>query len=162
MVSQSDEDWIIADIFRSIGEGRRRFVEFGSGDGRQNNTIELLKLGWSGIWFEPHKRRYLSAKARWADYPVNIVRREITPAKVNLVVKGPLDFLSIDIDGNDYAVWEAITAKPRVVCIEYARDRCTMYKNDERLKLFTALGEAKGYSFACCSASKVNAFFIRP
>lgn len=148
--SQSNEDLIIAEIFHRIGETNRRFFEFGSGDGRQNNSIALLKRGWSGTWCEPHKRRYLSARERWADYPVLIRRRRITPEKVNVAVDEPLDFLSIDIDGNDYAVWEALVAKPRVVCIELWTP----------LDVMTKLANDKGYEFYCLSASGVNAFYV--
>lgn len=149
--SQSDEDEVIATIFARIGEGGKRFVEFGCGDGRQNNTIALLHRGWSGAWFEPHKRRYLSAKERWAGYPVAIKRRVITADKVNLIIKDPIDFLSIDIDGPDCDVWEAMTARPRVVCIEAVHE-------PERAR---HIATCKGYVHFGWSASLVNAFFLR-
>lgn len=155
MVSQSNEDSIIAAIFKTIGEGDKSFVEFGCGPGTQNNTIELLVRDWHGKWYEPRKKVYESAKRLWQHYPVEIRRRMITPEKANLVVKDPLDFLSIDIDGNDYEVWKAITATPRCVCIEVDPI------NGTALEPIMALGEAKGYSYVCSSASKVNAFFIK-
>jgi hypothetical protein len=155
VVSQSNEDSIIAAIFKTIGEGGKRFVEFGCGPGNQNNTIELLHRGWHGTWCEPRKKVYDSAKRLWAGYPVDIKRRVITPDKVNVIVKDPLDFLSIDIDGNDYAVWKAITARPRVVCIEYDAVSGTP------LGGMIGLGVIKGYRWVVNSASEVNAFFIR-
>lgn len=154
MYSQSNEDEIIAEIFGAIGEGGKRFVEFGCGDGRQNNTIALLLNGWSGIWIEPHKRRMNSARARFPNYPLQIIRKVITPKNVNRFVTDPLDLLSIDIDGNDYAVWEAVTARPRVVCIEYDADK------GSSLEKMQGLAERKGYIFERCSASNVNAFFV--
>jgi hypothetical protein len=165
--SQSNEDLIIAEIFMRIGETNNRFFEFGSGDGRQNNSIALLKRGWSGTWCEPHKRRFLSAKDRWGKYPVRIWRRVVTPEKVNAVVNEPLDFLSIDIDGGDYAVWKALTAtKPRVVCIELQGKPETHLHYGEwvqestPLHVMNALAEEKGYEFYCTSDSRVNAFYI--
>jgi hypothetical protein len=155
MFSQSNEDEIIAEIFADIGTTNRRFVEFGSGDGRQNNTIALLHQGWSGIWLEPHRRRCLSARQRFAGYPVEICRRVVTPRNVNKIVIDPLDFLSIDIDGNDFAVWDAVTARPRVVCIEYDE------VHGSSLEAMLALGASKGYRFQQTSASNVNAFFVR-
>jgi hypothetical protein len=149
--SQSNEDEIIAYLFSVIGTTNKRFVEFGCGDGRQNNTIELLLNGWSGIWCEPHKRRYQAAKERWAKYPVEVKRRVVIPEKVNLLVKDPLDFLSIDIDGNDYAVWEALTARPRLVCIEYVW---------AGLPSMVSMANAKGYHLVGISSNKVNAFFV--
>jgi hypothetical protein len=155
MYSQSNEDEIIASIFDRIGRGGKRFVEFGCGKGNQNNTINLLLHGWSGNWYEPRKKVYDAAKRRWADYKVEIRRRRITPEKVNLVVKDPLDFLSIDIDGEDYHVWKAVTARPRLVCIEYDAVNGTPFET------MAALGEEKGYTLTEVSASEVNAFFVR-
>ena len=165
--SQSNEDIIIKEIFAKIGETNKRFLEFGAGDGRQNNSIALLRRGWSGTWFEPHKRRYVSAGLRWAFYPVEIRRKIITPENVNVLVNEPLDFLSIDIDGGDYAVWKALTAcKPRVVCIELTGKPKThlhygtWVAQNTPVEVMTALAEAKGYRFYCMSESKVNAFYI--
>lgn len=165
--SQSNEDIIIKEIFRHIGETNRRFFEFGSGDGRQNNSIALLKRGWSGTWLEPHRRRFLSAKERLKGYPVEIKRRVVTPEKVNILINEPLDFLSIDVDGNDYPIWKALTAtKPRVVCIELTGKPKThlhyggWYAEAVPLITMTELAEEKGYRFYCTSASQVNAFYI--
>jgi hypothetical protein len=47
--SQGDEDGMIAEIFRRIGTTDRRFVEFGCGDGLENNTAYLRFQGWSGF-----------------------------------------------------------------------------------------------------------------
>ena len=43
--SQCDEDGIIQEIFKRIGEESRTFVEFGVGDGLENNTVKLLLEG---------------------------------------------------------------------------------------------------------------------
>jgi hypothetical protein len=54
-----------------------------------------------------------------------------------------------NIDGNDYAVWKALTAKPRVVCIEAVEDHD-----------WDALAHSKGYEFVTRSHNNVNAFYI--
>ena len=148
--SQSDEDDIIRDIFQSIGTTNKKFIEVGCGSGKINNTIALLLDGWSGKWFEPNGRRFKIACGRWKDYPVEIRRRKITPEKVNLVVKDPLDFLSIDIDGLDFEVWDACTAKPRLVCIESV----------ER-KDWEGQAQRKGYRLVAKSAYDINSFYVR-
>lgn len=153
--SQSNEDDIIKDIFSQIGEGKKRFFEFGCGDGRQNNTIALLLRGWNGIWVEPHRKRVVSARERWKNYPVKIYRRFMTPRNINKFIVRPYDFLSIDIDGDDYNVWYALSIRPRVVCIEYADPRGVP------LGPIKKLGEDKGYKFYGTSESEVNAFFVR-
>jgi hypothetical protein len=159
VASQSNEDEIIQAIFRCIGPGERRFLEFGCGDGGQNNTIQLLLDGWSGTWLDPHKRRIACAREIWFGYPVEIIRRYVKPENVYRLFSEPIDFLSIDIDGNDYHVWDAITACPRVVCIEYALQNAPN-GNDYRLDLFNDLAKSKGYRYYAKSKSKVNAFYI--
>jgi hypothetical protein len=155
--SQSDEDEIIAEIFASVGTTNKRFIEFGVGKGTQNNTIRLLLNGWSGKWFEVRRKCVASCKKLWSGYPVEIRRRLVTPANVNKTVNEPIDFLSIDIDGNDYAVWQALERHPRpqLVCIEYDA------VNGTALGPMKALGQSKGYSLVRCSSSGVNAFFLR-
>ena len=71
------------------------------------------------------------------------------------MVKDPLDILSIDIDGNDYAVWEACSAKPRLVVIEYDA------VNGTDLDTMIALGRRKGYGAVETSSNNVNVFFVR-
>ncbi len=48
--SQNDEDGILQEIFRRIGTTNRKFIEFGCGDGLENNTTYLLLSGWRGVW----------------------------------------------------------------------------------------------------------------
>lgn len=155
MYSQSDEDEIIREIFGQIGTTDRRFIEFGVGKGTQNNTIALLLAGWIGQWFEIRKKCVRSCRQLWDGYPVVIRRRCVTPECVNKTVRDDIDFLSIDIDGNDYSVWKALEHRPRVVCIEYDAI------NGTALEPMKALGHLKGYSLVRCSASGVNAFFVR-
>jgi hypothetical protein len=150
MPSQSNEDAIIADIFRTIGDGDKTFVEFGVGPGDVNNTVELLLRGWSGHWYEIRKKCVKYAQETRAGYPLTVTWRKIGPAKVNLVVKDPLDFLSIDVDGEDYWIWRACTARPRVVCIESVEPWP-----------FDQLAQDKGYVFVTKSASEVNSFYVR-
>jgi hypothetical protein len=50
--SQNGEDGIFAEIFRRIGTKDRLFVEFGVGNGIENNTVFLLMQNWRGVWIE--------------------------------------------------------------------------------------------------------------
>src|SRR5262245_45118968 len=50
--SQFDEDGLLDEIFRRIGVTNKFFVEFGVGDGLENNTVYRMAAGWSGVWIE--------------------------------------------------------------------------------------------------------------
>jgi hypothetical protein len=88
------------------------------------------------------------------------------------------DLLSIDVDGNDYWIWEAIrSVDPRVVVIEYNATWfpplafTIRYQENFRwdgtnyfgasLKALELLGRRKGYCLVGCNFSGVNAFFVR-
>ena len=49
--SQSDEDGIIERIAQRLKISEGIFVEFGVGNGTENNTLNLLMNGWKGMWF---------------------------------------------------------------------------------------------------------------
>ncbi len=57
-------------------------------------------------------------------FPPKFVHAKVTKENINRLINeagfaGEVDLLSIDIDGNDYHIWEGLTAvKPRVVIIE--------------------------------------------
>ena len=62
--SQADEDGILHEIFRRIGEGNRTFLELGVGNGLENNTLFLLVQGWSGIWMDRRQPRRFTGNSR--------------------------------------------------------------------------------------------------
>lgn len=181
---QNDEDGILAEIFRRIGTESRRFVEIGVQDGRECNTLALLMQGWRGAWIEASASHVADARRIFAQLTAES-RLDIREAFVTvenaaaLVGDGPLDLLSIDIDGNDWHVWNALSVRPRVVVVEYNAswappidavmayqpDYCWTDHGDNRagasLCAFARLGAAKGYALVGCSASGVNAFFVR-
>jgi hypothetical protein len=185
--SQNDEDGIIAEIFRRIGDGSRTFVEIGVGAGLENNTLTLVLTGWRGLWLEANQTEAAAARQKLASYvaskQLTIENQFVTRDNVEALLArfGPvpaLDLLSIDMDGNDCWVWEAIrSVHPRVVVIEY---NATWFpplsltvRYDEKfkwdgtnyhgasLKALELLGRRKGYNLVGCNFSGVNAFFVR-
>jgi hypothetical protein len=50
--SQNEEDGILLEIFNGIGVRHRIFIEFGDGDGLENNTLFWLAQGWKGPWID--------------------------------------------------------------------------------------------------------------
>ncbi len=189
--SQNEEDGIIAEIFRRIGTVGRDFVEFGCGDGTENNTRLLLDQGWRGLWIEGSKSNVETA-VRLLGKPIaegrlTIINEFITRENINrLITDGgyavgkEVDLLVVDIDGNDAHVWQAINVIiPRVVCIEYNAhfgpttpwtieydpDFQDIYDGRHlygaSLKLLENLGRKKKYRLVGCNLIGVNAFFVR-
>lgn len=185
--SQSDEDGLIDEVFRRIGMTNRFFVEFGVGEGFENNTLALLLSGWRGLWIEAEEAPLAAFRETFQpaleEDRLTITASVVTAENIeNLLGQGGCpeepDLLSIDIDGNDYWVWKAIHRfRPRLVVIEYnaslgraARltvpydpafrwDRTTRYGTS--LAALESLGCAKGYALVGCSLAGVNAFFVR-
>jgi hypothetical protein len=183
--SQNDEDGILQEIFRRIGTTNRTFVEFGVQDGLQTNTRLLLYAGWRGLWIEADRAAYArmldSFAAEVAARQLQLLNTFVTAENISGLIDsallGELDLLSIDIDGNDYWIWDAIQLKPRVVVIEYnAKFRppikwVMQYNPKHRwnysdyhgasLESLNALARQKGYSLVGCCLAGVNAFFVR-
>ena len=185
--SQHDEDGMIQEIFKRIGISKRVFVEFGVGDGTENNTLYLMLSGWRGLWIDGSEANATAIRNRFSSFvqaeQLTFVRRFVERDSINDLigqahVSGEIDLLSIDIDGNDYWVWETISVvQPRAVVIEYnAVFRPPLaivaeYKKDfvwdgtsyygASLKALETLGSRKGYALVGCSLSGINAFFVR-
>lgn len=111
--SQGGQDGVLEAIFNQIGGGNKTFVEFGARDGLEiSNTANLrLNKGWGGLLMDTEPLSDI------------VMEETITRENINdLFEKYAMfeaDYLSIDLDGNDYWIWEAIKTNPRVVTIEY-------------------------------------------
>lgn len=185
--SQNDEDGIIHEIFQRIGVTDRRFIEFGVQDGLESNTHCLLHYGWSGLWLEGDRHYYELIHKKFAPVirsgQLKVEHKQAGRDNVNQIFQdngftGEIDLLSIDIDGNDYHVWNAVTCvSPRVVVIEYNAkfppdlEWCMPYNETYRwngtdrhgasLKAYENLGNILGYQLAGTNITGVNAFFVR-
>ncbi|MBI4728444.1 MAG: hypothetical protein HY775_02950 [Acidobacteria bacterium] len=192
--SQNGEDGVLAHLFAAITPAGRTFVEFGVGDGTQCCSANLaLGFGWSGLMMERDPagvaaaRRFYAARKEVLPGSVRVAEAVVRSDNIDELLRsggaaGPIDLLSIDIDGNDYWVWEAVTAvDPRVVVIEYNGslgpqrsitvaydpefDRMSKhpsgYYHGASLAALARLGAAKGYVLAGCESTGVNAFFVR-
>ena len=186
--SQNDEDGIISEIFNRIGTTNKKFVEFGVQYGLESNSHFLLHKGWSGLWIEGNKKAVSKIYSIFAkpikDKQLKILNAFITAKNINKLISvdgsinGKIDLLSIDIDGNDYWVWQAIKCiKPRVVVIEYNAKfppefAWIMEYNSEHiwqgddeqgasLKALELLGSTLGYQLVGTSFTGSNAFFVQ-
>jgi hypothetical protein len=185
--SQNGEDGIIEEIFNRIGTTNQFFVEFGSSDGIESNSTYLLYKGWNGLFIDGSQDNIdtikrnctgIISQGRLKALYSFITAENIEPLLKNADVPKEMDFLSIDIDRNDYYVWDAIKAyHPRVVCIEYNavfRPGCEFVVTYEATAVWDnsshfgasieslyKLGIRKGYKLVACCFAGVNAFFVR-
>jgi hypothetical protein len=95
-------------------------------------------------------------------------------------ISGDIDLFSLDVDGNDYWLWDKLTAvRPRVVIVEaqtcWGKDRAVTIPYDPRFNrfdinpeyfgasvpAFIKLGKKKGYRPVACNRYGYNVIFIR-
>jgi hypothetical protein len=127
--SQNGEDGIVEKIFALIGTTSKLCVEFGAWDGYHlSNTANLWTNGWKAILIEGDPRRYDLLKRNVSKHDClcvcAYVSRDGPDALEEILkgqgVKGEIDLLSIDIDGDDYYVLQSLRRlRPRVIICEY-------------------------------------------
>lgn len=160
--SQLWADGIIWKIFRDIGTTNNFFVEFGTQDGSECNTRFLReRCGWTGLLMDgDNDNALISLHSEW------ITRDNIVHLFEKYNVPRNPDLLSVDIDGNDFHVLEAILEeggfRPRVIVVEAAMtlppdvDMVIRYKPDHQwdgtcyssasMLSYQKLGRRFGYS----------------
>lgn len=171
MPSQGAEDAKLDRLFRLIGTTNRVAVEFGARDGVSlSNTHRLRQLGWTCYLWDVAPASRIVAKE-------HLTRENVNAVFTKHQVPASIDLLSIDIDGNDYWVWQALTVcVPRVVVVEYNAafgpgEAVVMpYRADhvwDKTTYFGAsaaalakLGRIKGYSLVDVERD-TNLFFVR-
>ncbi|HUR30440.1 MAG TPA: hypothetical protein VMZ69_03355 [Saprospiraceae bacterium] len=129
--SQFEEDGKILFILAVIGIKNSSFIEIGSDDGINSNCANLaLNFGWHGLFIDANPRSISRGRYFYNHHPNKFgykpifVHSKITRKNINDIIRqngyaGEVDLLSLDIDGNDYWIWDAITeVNPRIVIIE--------------------------------------------
>lgn len=129
--SQFDEDGIILYVLSTVGMKTKRVVEICCADGTECMASNLIiNHGYQGFLFdgdpkniEEATRFFNSKKDCFLNVP-KLKQAWITKDNINNLLRevgaeGEVDLLSIDIDGNDYHIWEAISViQPRLCVIE--------------------------------------------
>lgn len=169
----------------------RIFLDIGSSDGINSNCANLaLNLGYTGVFIDGNKdaiergKRYYAKHPDTTLWPPTFVEAFITRENINdLITKGglsgPIGVMSIDIDGNDYWVWEAVNAvEPTVVVIEthiefgmrnivvpYDADHVYPGKHPEYFSAspvaMVKLAKRKGYRLVGSNRYGFNLFFVK-
>jgi hypothetical protein len=178
--SQDGEDGIIQRIFELVGNENRYCVEFGAWDGVYfSNCCNLFtNKGWSGMFVEANAEKFKELKANYkGNKKVRLVNTYIdidSPNTLDAILKKAkapkdFDFLSIDVDGIDYFIWEGLTDyRPRVVVVEFnptipndvefVQRRSASVNQGSSLLAMIRLARSKGYELVCCTGW--NAFFV--
>lgn len=184
--SQNGEDGILAALIGALTPTIPFFVEFGVQTGEECNTRYLAEvLGWHGVYFEPDPQAFAALDRRYAR--TDRIRRSatsITPANVEACfashgVPERFGVLSIDVDGQDYWIWEALPERfrPDIVVIEVNLGHpvgCALVEAPgtpwswpcgpdygASLEALRLLGERKGYRLVHVELSGTNAVFVR-
>ena len=188
--SQWGEDGLLQHLLRHIPVPSKIFIEFGVENYTESNTrFLLLNNNWAGLVIDGSSRNvdFIKSDDIYWRYNLKAEHAFVTSETINDLIHrngigGEIGLLSIDIDGNDYWVWEAIdVVSPSVVVIEYnarfgpersvtvpydagfIRSRAH-YSNiyyGASLTALYLLGKRKGYSFVGCNTAGNNAFFVK-
>jgi hypothetical protein len=188
--SQFGDDGIIQYLIKNISIDNEKFVEFGVQNYTESNTrFLLINNNWSGLVIDGDKESvdFLKQDEIYWRHELTAVAQFVTRENINYIISesgfnGELGLLSIDLDGNDYWIWEAITAiDPVIVIVEYNSVFGSKYaitipydENFQRteahysnlywgcsLKALYLLAKRKGYCFIGCNSNGNNAYFIR-
>tara|TARA_E500000178_G_scaffold329813_1_gene361120 strand:+ start:1752 stop:2651 length:900 start_codon:yes stop_codon:yes gene_type:complete len=188
--SQFNEDGIIQFLINNLDIKNKEFIEIGVENFEEANTRFLLQNNcWKGLIIDSLKENinFIKKQTYYWRYQLEAEDVFITKENVNNIIK-KYDFkqniglLSIDIDGNDYWVWDAISSiNPDVLIIEYnslfGSEKSLTIKYDKNfvrpnrgiykclygasLKALTNLSEKKGYSLVAVNSNGNNAFYVR-
>lgn len=188
--SQWGEDGIIQHLLRRVPISRPIFVEFGVENYVESNTRFLLTNNrWSGLVIDGSAQNIDYIKRDTIYWATNLKAEcsFITKDNINELlsrngVTGDIGLLSVDIDGNDYWVWQAIdVVSPRIVVSEYSSQFgptalvTTPYSADfvrdsahfskvyygASISALNALAMQKGYSLVAANSAGNNVFFVR-
>lgn len=192
--SQNGEDGILLYLFSLVGTTNKVAIEICAGDGTECNSANLiLNHGWTGLLVDGNEESVAKGRAFFSrhpdtfSFPPQFAHAWIDRETVNDLISshgfaGEVDLLSVDLDGVDYWIWEAIeVVRPRVVALEiqclwgaqisvsvpYRRDfQSALVEgfgiySGASLSAFVKLGKRKGYRLVGTQALGFNAFFVR-
>lgn len=188
--SQMGEDGIVEWLVQNLPIRAERFIEFGVQDYTESNTRYLMRnRNWRGLVLDAnvkHIETIRSDEIFWKHH-LDAKSAFITRENVNDTIAqggygGDIGLLSIDIDGNDYWVFDALTVvQPDIVICEYnailgdvhaltipydpAFQRSIAHFSwlyfGASIRALELAAARKGYSLIGSNAAGHNAFFVR-
>lgn len=187
--SQWGEDGIIQFLINNIRIENNTFVEFGVENYQEANTrFLMMNNNWRGLVIDGSEENIADIhRQEWFwKYDLEAVCAFIDCDNINKLLDNyqNIGILSIDIDGNDYHVMDAIDfskINPSILIVEYnsvlGKDRKITIPYDKNfyrtnfhysnlyfgasLPALTDLAKQKGYALVGCCSNGANAFFVR-
>lgn len=188
--SQSNEDGLLDFVLRRVQPSNQYFIEIGVEDYTEANTRFLLGCGgWRGCIVEADRDSVDAIKSKGLYYrqDLTVIHSMVDCENIDAILKDAgvptnAGLLSLDIDGNDIWVWQAMQiVKPLVAVIEYnwrfgpdlnvavpydpkfdrrEADPSWLYYGSS-LTALVEVSRIKGYDFVGCSSNGANAVFVR-
>jgi hypothetical protein len=127
--SQQGEDGLLAFVLSKIPDKTGWCVEFGAWDGKsESNTYYFIsQQSYHGVMIEADPLKYNLLRENMKAYDTICVNAFVRPEGKNKLdnilsltpIPKQFDLLSIDVDGDDYHVWQSLDQyQPKVVIIE--------------------------------------------
>jgi hypothetical protein len=187
--SQWGDDGIIQYLVNKIPIINKTFIEFGVETYHESNTrFLLINNNWTGLIIDGSASNIKSIKNQniYWQYDLHAKEAFITKDNINKLINdegfnGDIGILSVDIDGNDYWVLEAINVvNPVIIIVEYnsafgLNNYSIPYKADfvrakehfsnqywgASISAFHYLLNKKGYTFIGCNSNGNNGYFVQ-
>jgi hypothetical protein len=190
--SQNGEDGILDVLRRQLRSSNRYFIEIGAADGIENNTAWLIVAEkYNGLMIEGNPRLVERAVRTIVGYSIGtecnnmFVTRDSAKYLKSMALHHDPDVFSLDIDGNDYYIAQAVLDsgfRPKIFVVEYnsvygpERSVTVEYRDDfafalaHPTQLYYGVSIAgwrkflgsRGYEFVTVDRNGVNAFFVDP
>lgn len=189
--SQFGDDGIIQYLARNLNLENETFIEFGVQDYLESNTrFLLMNNNWSGFVMDGSAEAMTKLQQQEWFWRYNLTCKAvfIDRDNINALLAATqfknLGLLHIDLDGNDYWIWESLDLSqlnPAIIIVEYncvfGKERPISVPYDPRfyrtekhysnlywgasIKAFEYLGEQRGYALIGCNRAGNNAYFVR-
>jgi hypothetical protein len=181
--SQRGEDGVLAYISSKLLASDRFLCEFGAWDGKHlSNGFYLIEnLGYCGVLIESELDRFKELEVNMRQLNCTCIYAMVGyegKSKLDHILSSTdlpsnFDLLSIDIDGTDYQVWEALADyAPKVIIIELKSSvlpgeieihdpnhEGDHFSSGSSISATTKLAESKNYRLICNIGC--NAIFVR-
>lgn len=191
--SQNGEDGILEFLISRLAEPTGRLVEIGAAEGIENNSTHHIKNGHEAVLIEGDQDKAAKLKQFLAtlspSQPIKILNGFVTARNIAGLAGAHFpespDFLSLDVDGIDAYVLDALLEtgfKPSILCVEYNSflsprpvtvvydEAFNRYRYHPNFGLYygasveglTLIAARYGYRFLCVDRTGTNAFFALP